>query len=386
MLMAFLAGCAQRETDIGSDLIPLQPQGNSGQTTIFATHSAEWDRDLSTGRGSTLQVGEARDFVTVSALRFQPLDVLPDSFVLDTARIRFRVDRIYPARGEAPDLRMLIKQIPIAWYEDSLKEGTFADRSSYPVIDTILIPTGAGAVDSLYWKVPDSVWASWLVDDSLNHGILLEADNPDVIVGFQTAEGAENFRTFLEIIGQEFSTEEGAEPVAWDDTLYATDDGYVAEDLSEPVPGRLRISQGAYRRALLYFPLDSVTSNPLRTVVRARIHFFADLGVPNSLVYSGSNFLYKDASLADTSWFAEPDSASQSFVAVSSSSFGSDNTEIVFENTSVVASLVGNPETNGGFSIQATLESDVVSRQFFHAYDSEVDSLRPRLEIWWVEP
>ncbi|MCL4304372.1 hypothetical protein KJZ99_00470 [bacterium] len=379
-------GCAQRESDVGTGAIPLRPEGQEGQSTIVATRSAEWDLDLSPGRGSTLQIGEAESFRVVSALRFQPRDVLPDSFELDTARIRLRVDRIYPGRGSSPDLRMLIKQVTQPWDEDSLVQGVFADRSNYPVIDTILVPTGVDAADSLYWYLPDSVWESWLVEDSMNFGILFEAANPGVIVGFQSAEGAVAFRTFLEIIGREFSTDSASAPSSWADTLYAIDDGYVAEDLSEPLPGRLRISQGAYRRALLYFPLDSVVSNPLRTVVRGRLHFFADLDVPGSLLYSGSNFLYKDASLTDTLWFADPDSARQNFVAISSSSFGSDNVQITFELTNVLASVVGNPTSYGGFSVQATLESDVVSRQYFHAHDSEIDSLRPRLEIWWVEP
>lgn len=381
-----MLGCAQRETDIGSGVIPLEPSGHEGQTIITATRSVEWDRDLSTGRGSTLQIGETQEFRVVSAVRFEPNDILPDSFTLDTARVRLRVDRIYPGRGNSPDLRMLIKQITEPWDEDSLEEGVFANRASYPVIDTLLIPTSTSAEERIYWYVPDSVWQDWLVDDTSNFGVLFEAVNPGVIVGFQTAEGADSFSVQLEIDGTEFPEDSNFAAAAWTDTLYAEDDGYIAEDLSEPQAGRLRVSQGSYRRALLYFPLDSIAVNPLRTVVKAWIHFYADLNAPHSLVYTGSNFLYKDASIVDTSWFAEVDSAKQNFIATTSSTFGSDNVEIKFEVTNSLAGMVGDPATNGGYSIQATLESDVVSRQFFHAHDSEVDSLRPRLEIWWVEP
>lgn len=384
--MLSLLGCTQRETDIGSGVIPLEPSGHEGQTIVTATRSAEWDRDLSPGRGSTLQIGEAEQFRVVSAVRFEPSSILPDSFVLDTARVRFRVDRIYPGRGDAPDLRMLIKAIPFAWNEDSLLSGIFAGRDTFSVIDTILIPTATGAEELIYWTVPDSVWATWLVEDTANFGFLLEAANPGVIVGFQTAEGADSFTVQLEISGTEFPEDSNFAASAWTDTLYAEDDGYLAEDLSEAQAGRLRVSQGSYRRALLYFPLDSVTANPLRTVVKAWIHFHADLGAPNSLTYTGSNFLYKDASIVDTSWFAVVDSAKQNFIATTSSTFGTDNIEISFEVTNSLAGMVGDPATNGGYSIQATLESDVVSRQYFHAHDSEVDSLRPRLEIWWVEP
>jgi len=385
-----LAGCAQRESDAGSSAIPVIPEGTEGQTIIAATRSAEWDADLSPGRGSTLQIGEAQAFKVVSAMRFQPKDALPDSFALDTARIRFRVDQVYPSRGNAPDLRMLIKQITEFWDEDSLREDALPNRDSYPVLDTLLLPTGILTNDStlppvVYWNLPDSVWQSWLVDDSLNFGILLEAENHDVIVGVQSAEGATDYIAHLELIGTQFPEDSGFAAVPWNQIVVPFDDGYLATDLSDSLPGRLRISQGSYRRGLLYFPLDEVTANPLRTVVRAWIHLYADLNAPNSLTYPGSNYLYKDASLMDTLWFQYPDSARQNFVAVSSSVFQVDNQEIAFEVTGTMAGIIGRPETNGGFSIQATLESDVVSRQYFHGHDSEVDSLRPRLEIWWVE-
>lgn len=381
-----LIGCAQRESDVGGSAIPLEPSGHEGQSSIVATRSVEWDRDLSTGGGQTLQIGATKEFRAVSALRFEPNNVLPDSFELDSARVRLRVDRIYPGRGESPDLRMVIKEIPVAWSEDSLRDGTFAGSDTFRVIDTLLIPTATGAEERLYWNVPDSIWDTWLVEDSLNHGVLFEAANSGVMVGFQTTEGADSFAVWLEIGGTEFVEDSSFAPSAWSDTIYATDDGYVAHDSSEAVAGRLRISQGSFRRALLYFPLDTITADPLRTVVKAWIHFYADPSISSSLVYEGQNLPYKDATMIDTLWFAEIDSAQQNFIATASSTFGTDNIEIKFDVTNTLVGLVGNPETNGGFSIQATFESDAVSRQFFHAHDSEVDSLRPRLEVWWVAP
>lgn len=386
MALFVLSGCAQRETDVGSSAIPVSPGGTEGRTIVSATRSGEWDVNLSAGRGATLQIGEVADFKVVSALRFEPNEILPDSFTIDTARIKFRVDRVYPGRGNAPDLRMLIKQVTDSWSEDSLREGALANRASYPVIDTLLLPTNVNDTLPIYWQVPDSIWATWLLDDSLNFGLLLEAENPGVMVGVQTSEGATDFTVQLEMNGTQFPEDSGFAANAWSDTLLPIDDGYLAVDSSESRVGRLRVSQGSYRRALLYFPLDSVTVNPLRTVVRAWIHFYADLDAPNSITYTGSNFLYKDASLVDTTWFQLPDSTKQNFIALSSTAFNADNREISFDVTNSLAGMVGRPETNGGFSIQASLESDVVSRQFFHSFDSEVDSLRPRLEIWWIEP
>lgn len=386
-----LLGCAQRETDVGSASIPVAPGGREGKSYVNATRSAEWDLDLSPGRGTVLQVGESQDFNVVSAIRFEPVSVLPDSYVVDTARIRFRVDQVYPGRGNAPDLRMLIKQITEPWNEDALRDSTLPNRSEYQVIDTLLLPTNEVLGDStlptpVYWTVPDSIFQQWLLDDSLNHGLLLEAENPGVIVGIQSAEGATAYTIQLEMVGRQFPEDSNFTAVAWSDTLLPEDDGYLATDSSDSLANRLRISQGSYRRALLYFPLDSITSNPLRTVVRAWVHLYADLSVPSSLVYQGSNFLYKDASLIDTSWFVVPDSATQNFIALNSTAFQSDNIEISFEVTNSLAGMVGNPAINGGYSIQGSLESDVLSRQYFHAHNSEVDSLRPLLEIWWVEP
>ncbi|NUO18317.1 hypothetical protein HUU59_02585 [bacterium] len=385
------AACAQRETDVGVNAIPVAPDESEGKTFVGATRSAEWDLDLSPGRGAVLQVGEAQGFKVVSAVRFELAAILPDSFVIDTARIRFRVDQVYPGRGNAPDLRMLIKSVAEDWTEDQLKEDTLPNRSEYSVIDTILLTTAPlGAGDTLppavYWTVPDSILNAWITEDTLNHGILLEAENPNVIVGIQSEEGAEAYRIQLELVGSQFPEDSNFAETPWSQIVLPADDGYLATDLSDSLSGRLRVSQGSYRRALLYFPLDSMTVNPLRTVVRAWVHFYADLNAPNSLVYQGSNFLYKDASLIDTAWFAVPDSATQNFIALNSTAFQSDNRKISFEVTNSLVGMVGNPSTNGGFSIQASLESDILSRQYFHGHNSEVDSLRPQLEIWWVEP
>lgn len=385
------AACAQRETDVGVNAIPVAPDESEGKTFVGATRSAEWDLDLSPGRGAVLQVGEAQGFKVVSAVRFELAAILPDSFVIDTARIRFRVDQVYPGRGNAPDLRMLIKSVAEDWTEDQLKEDTLPNRGEYSVIDTILLTTAPlGAGDTLppavYWTVPDSILNAWITEDTLNHGILLEAENPNVIVGIQSEEGAEAYRIQLELVGSQFPEDSNFAETPWSQIVLPADDGYLATDLSDSLSGRLRVSQGSYRRALLYFPLDSMTVNPLRTVVRAWVHFYADLNAPNSLVYQGSNFLYKDASLIDTAWFAVPDSATQNFIALNSTAFQSDNRKISFEVTNSLVGMVGNPSTNGGFSIQASLESDILSRQYFHGHNSEVDSLRPQLEIWWVEP
>jgi hypothetical protein len=387
-LLLLALGCAQRDTNVGADAIPVKPVEFEGQTFIAATNSAEWVPDFTNGSSAALQIGEAGFFKAVSALRFQPNDVLPDSFRLDTVRLRFRVDQVYPGRNTAPDLRMLIKQITDQWSEDSLLRGSLPNRDSYPVIDTLLMPMFAPpGADSpfVYWYVPDSIFEQWKNPDSLNYGILLEAENPEVMISIQSTEGADSFRTQLELIGEEFPEDSGFVGSEWTESLLAIDDSYIAEDLSDSLSGRLRISQGTHRRALLYFPLDEFTANPYRSVVRAWIHFYADLNAPNSLTYEGQNFLYKDASLIDTLWFSDVDTTRQNFIALNSSNFESDNQEIRFDVTNSLFGMVGQPETNGGFSVQATLENDVLSRQFFHAHDSEVDSLRPRLEIWWVE-
>lgn len=390
LLVLFAGGCAQRESDVGDAAIPVIPGGTEGRTEIYATRSAEWDTDFSTGRGQYLQIGQAAGYTAVSALRFEPSSILPDSYAIDTARIRFRVDRVFPNPEEAPDLRMLIRKITEPWDEDSLVEGVLPNRASYPVIDTLLLPTDASTdtanIPTAYWMVPDSVLNQWITDDSTNYGILLEPENSGMIVGVQSAEGATNYAVQLELLGTQFPESLDYAATDWGDTLFAMDDAYQAVDSSVAIPGRLRVAQGAYRRALMYFPLDGVAANPLRTVVRAWLHVFVDPQAANSLTYTGSNFVYKDGTLQDTLWFADPDSAKLDLIASSSTVFEADNIELAFEVTNSLAGMVGQPWSNSGFAIEATQESDVLSRQYFYAHDSEVDSLRPRLEIWWVEP
>jgi hypothetical protein len=385
-----LWGCAQRESDVGADSIPFRPGDDFYIEKIWATQSAEWSPRVSNGRGSALQVGDAVGFRSVSALKFSPASLLPDSVVLDTIRLRFKVDRVFPDNVAVPDLRMLIKNIHEPWGEDTLMSGKLLDSASYATIDTILIPTTETG-DSAYWNVPDSIWTTWLASDtdSVNYGILLEPENEGVLVAFQSAEGADAYKVQLEVSGtQYYLSDEDSTVVdssaAYADTIYAVEDGYLTEDSSEPAEGRIRISQGRARRGLFYVPLDSVAS-PLSTIVRARFHLFVDADLESTVRYQGENPLYKDGTLADTVWFENTDSTKVQFVAASSSSFGSDNVEIVFENTGSVAPFIGHPETNFGFQIQTTQESDVLTRQYFHGPDSEADSLRPYLELWFAQ-
>ena len=389
MLLAVL-GCAQRESDVGADSIPFRPGDEFSQVEVRATRSAEWSPRVSNGLGAALQVGSFGDFRSVSALKFSPASLLPDSFSLDTIRLRFKVDRVFPDNVAVPDLRMLIKEISEPWGEDTLMPGKLLDSANYVTIDTILIPT-AETGDSVYWDVPDSIWSQWLAadSDSVNYGILLEPEDEGVMVAFQSAEGADAYKVQLELIGTQYYLSEDDSSVvdssaAYADTIFAIEDGYLTDDTSEPVHGRIRISQGSARRGLFYVPLDSVAS-PLRTAVRAKLHLFVAGAEENTVRYQGENPLYKDGTLADTAWYENTDSTTVQFVAVSSSSFGADNVEIIFENTGLVAPLIGHPETNFGFQIQTTSESDVLTRQYFHGPDSEVDSLRPYLELWFAE-
>ncbi|MBU1638719.1 DNRLRE domain-containing protein [bacterium] len=409
-LILLVSGCAQRDSGVGINAITGVPEQDFITISGTATASAEWIPELSNGRGNSLQVGDASDFRSFSVLRWDPAAALPDSYVVESVRIKLTTGRIWPSTSDStiyvPDLRMIVREIPVEWDEDDLIPGTLADFESFEILDTILIDSDPD--DSVFYDLPFELWQKW-VDESLaqdaedtvstltSYGLLFEPANEGVLVEFLSSEG-----------GSLGDDETGStapvlrmEGTRWDldDTVYVSSalfleqlpdhDGYLTSSSAEPQPGRMIVSAGYPQRELVYFPLDSLAEFTERLIARAEFRVFADPDDPLTMVYPNTGLNFKTGSLTNSDWVNEPDSVASvtlRFVGTDAVALDADAVLLKFDVTGIVSGWMADPAANGGLQIQTSGENQFLSRQIFHNHETEDESKRPQLFIWYVEP
>ena len=378
-----VSGCAQRETDIGIDAV--NNTGNDVFTEISGTAALgiSWNPKVTTGLGSSLQVGEAADFYSFFALRFNPAAALPESVRVDSMVLKLMRNRLWP-EANAPDLQVRIREIKEQWTQDSLLAGALPGRLSYPILDSLLIPVSQ---TNFSYTVPESLWTHWVANDSSTWGLLFEPKSIGTLLDFYSGNvTSDSLRASLEIYGVQWRD---TNDVWTDTTLFVRQspqhDAFLATDSSADDSSRLVLSQGFPQRAALYFPLDSVTSVFHRSVAHAELYLFADTLHPANMLYSSVGLAYKEGTMLGSTWMTIPDSAKGNLVATASTTF-STLTMIKFDVSWIVSGWAANPVSNTGFQVLTSEESGHLTRQVFYNSDPSVpDSLRPRLKLWLTE-
>lgn len=405
-----MSGCAQRDSGVGIDAITGVPQQDFIAISGTATTSAEWISEVSNGRGNSLQVGDASHFRALSALRWDPAAALPDSYEVESVKIKLTTSRIWPSTSDTtiyvPDLRMIVREIPEEWYEDELIPGSLADYESFEIIDTILVE--AESDDSLFYDLPFDLWQKW-VDESLaqddedtvstltSWGLLFEPENTGVIVEFLSSEGGslgdDEYGSTAPVLRMEGTR--------WDleDTVYVSsdlfleqlpgNDGYLTEDSAEPQPGRMIVSAGYPQREVVYFPLDSLAQRTELLIARAEFRVYADPDDPLTMIYPNTGINFKTGSLTNNDWVNEPDSIESvtlRFVGTDAVALDADGILLKFDVTGIVSGWMADPTANGGLQVQSSGENQFLSRQIFHNHETEDETKRPQLFIWYVEP
>jgi hypothetical protein len=402
ILLALLvvAGCAQRETDIGSNAITGLPGDRFAVTADTATHGTDWKPPFTNGFGTSLEVGDASSLFAFFVLRFEVVTGLPDSVLPDALTLHLtNTGKSWPEFF--PGLQVRIREIPdsVKWTEGVLLPGSLPGRESYPLLDS----TVAGATDTtLVVSLSDAagLWSRWRAEGDSSGGLLIEArsDFPGGRGGFVEYYSHENSTIgppSLSVHGQAFS---GDSLLSADTTLltYATNDGYLVIDSTDINPTtlaahqkRLLVTQGMAQRTALYFPLDTLLQSFPRSVNRAELHLFADTTNALEIRYPGQDMVLKNGFLNDSTWISHSDSLQLSRLLGSESiavgDWQASSSELVFDVTTAVASWVENPASNGGLQILSAEELDFLSREVFYGPDADSLNKRPKLYIWFTE-
>ena len=382
LLVLFLTGCTQRETDIGLDAVNTDPGQEFTVVSGSATAMLGWNPKTSNGRGASLQVGDAASYFAFSALQFNPDAVLPESVRVDCMIVTLHRNRIWPENGAA-EMQVRVREVQERWTEDSLIAGTLPGRETYPILDSLLFP--ASDVTFSY-TVPESLWSRWVADDTTTWGLLFEPKSIGTLMDFYSSEEEDSLSAAIEIFGVQWEQVD----TVWTDTLFyakqfAVHDAYLAVNSAEWDSTRFAMSQGFPGRVAFYFPLDSISANFRYAATHAELYIYADTTHVANMLYSSVGLLYKDGTMTDIEWLTvSSDSARGGLVATVSTAFSAGEF-LSFDVSDIVQDWVAVPESNTGFQVVASEENGHLTRQLFHSSTSEDTTKRPRLKLWLSE-
>jgi hypothetical protein len=389
LILVFIAGCTQRETDIGSDALTGVPSDTFAVAQAHATASASFHPRLSNSGSTSLEIGDARGLFVFAAVSFDLATALMDSargdslWHVDSVRVRFRRNHSWP-EATTERLEIRVREITENWDESDVLPGSFAGRTGYPIFDSLALEVSDTV---LTFSIPLPIFAHWLDGDTTSQGILLEPRSGGTFYEFYSSEYyAASFPQHPPAIIIHGTNRHA-------DTTFSVEmpalyDGYVAIDSTELDPQRLYIGQGILQRTALFFPLDSLASNITHSVNRAELHLFADTLNAANIQLASLNVLFKHGYLNDTIWIRQPDTL-KSYTSwgfeYSQAGSWANNEEFVLDVSGIIATWIANPKRNDGIQVFSAAETDYLARSVFYSPFATDPSKRPTLYIWYTE-
>jgi len=378
--LAFI-GCTQRETSIGADAAGPPSEAQFDTVAVACTQDTVWHPKVSNGLGLSLQWGDAGNFHAVCLLRFLPASVLPDSFRVDSNRLRLRGTATLPEGTFAPGLAT-IWLITDAWSEDTVRVDNMPGYEALPLMENL--PMNAEATDSFDVHLPDTLVERWAAGDTMNWGIWIEPqDTAEFLREFYSGESGIGLAPALFLYGAQYDTNDEGQ---WEESVLDTfvgpeDDAYLAWDRQPPLDGRMMLTQGLSQRLLLYFPVESVLPDYGVSVVHAEFSIWADNLTDANF---GSVSLFKNGTLKTDAWRRDLDSTQTDQISIASYPFDANNEKVVFDVTAVVSDWVQNPETNTGLFVAASGEAQALGRRVFYNRLAQDITVVPELRIWYL--
>ncbi len=355
-----------------------------------------------TGVSGYLYLGYNQGYYANSLLRFNPTGALPDSFLVDSLRVRLLLDSL-ALDGTSPmgasafmvNQQLTWTEIGVNWDNfntDSLSQGlSFAN---------IQIPVAASDSDTVRFTLPepvDSLLRAWLSAGSggktlyWNNGIYLQAaTDQNYMLRFASAENSNiNRRPKLEMFLKNYDTTvtHGGDPV--DTVLYlnAASDAFIAKDSTTLTPVDstfIWMGNGAPYRTIMRFNIDSAfTAHYGVAVQRAELILHAD--TTNVLAFDHISGAY-GLPMADSSWLEDPATAETTPISLPLVSLYDQATGTLALNvTTLVNDWVLHPGTHFGLRVNSSNEYQNVARMPFYGPQMLADSLKPALRIVYIQ-
>lgn len=397
-----LAGCAQKNSPVGSNLVPglndvlpqemlLPPQ----DTRFYRTSSV-------TGSSPYLYLGYNQNYYSNLLLKFNPIGSLPDSFLIDSARIKLVVDSVALAGTEPMTASVYLVNMQQPWTEVGVTWDNFNTDSlqlGSPFAE-LQIPTWAADSDTVIFTLPsaDSLIRAWESAGTggktlyYNNGMYLRAATAqNYMLRFVSSEqGTITHRPRLEMFMKDYDTLATHGDTAYVDTMLYTGaigDAFIAKDSTVLTPADsafIYLGNGASYRSIMRFAIDdSFAVHYGMAIQRAELVLHADTGNPlNFARITGAYGL----PMADSTWLQNPAQAGTLPVSLPGvSPYDSSKASLTLNVTGLVNDWVIHPGTHHGLMVHSANEYYNVARMVFWGDNAPADSLKPILRIVYVQ-
>lgn len=393
--LLLLAGCAQKDSPVGSDLTPGTIDEYPQETTLYPIASAFYQAQATTGASPYLYAGLMESHRANFLLKFDPYTALPDSYVVDSLVVKLVVDSLIVAGANALPISVFFVNESQTWAEigvvwDSLSSLQLGD----PIASFDVDPSLLGG-DSLSFSLPapDSLLRAWELvgsgDDSLNYnnGLYLETENlSDQMTRFASGEKDSiswrpRLEMYLTIVDTSDTT--GAQEV--DSTLYVYPiaDAFVVRDFAGISDStHLYLGNGVACRSILLFNLEGLFPTYGVGIHRAEVVLHADTTSELNMDKINGSFHLE---MVDSSWMQDPANALINFgITPSLAVYNEEQATLTLNMNNMVYNWIRYPGTNQGFLIKSFDEYLNVCRTVFYGINAP-DSLKPRLHIVYLE-
>ncbi len=395
-----LTGCSQTDSTVGSELTGglTDPQ----EIIIDPTASAIFQSLATTGSSPYLYVGHIQDYEARSLLKFNPVNVLPDSFAVDSISFKLFSDTTYQNDGDPVDIEVSFVNFGQEWAEIGV---TWDTLDSLELDDPILSFTISQTDDSVSFTIPDPfeseadrVFADSLIhawdaaggiDKTLhyNNGLYLQASSgSESLIRLCSAEYETLVRRpVLELYLTVYDTSDttGAYPLQDTVSFQAGGDAFVATDYVGITDStRLYLGNAIAHRTILFYDLEGILPSYGIAVHRAEILLHADTSSQFNIDKVNGCFYF---SMEDTTWMLDPVDAPIAFGNVPVLSLYDEETATMTVKLNDLAyEWIRYPGTNQGVMIRSFDEYLDLSRTVFYGINAP-DSLKPKLRIVYLE-
>lgn len=402
--IAFILGCAENDGNVGG---AVSDPGFTGEVIDSLFYPAVYDtfylEHVNTGGAQRLYLGAHGGFQAKFLLKFTNFSSLPDSFQLDSAKIRLRTASFFgDTTAVYPDfdfsVHEVLEVIPNSdWFETNVTFWDSVITDPAVIFDSTISQSPDS--DSLTFVIPTDIVEQWIfaelpVDTTIgdtasvtNTGLIFEySGSPEFAREFFSSEMADT--TLKPQLILSITTSDSLwldsleiEPVGGDTSLalisYATSDVFLARDTIQLANNRLYLGRAAAYRCLYYFDTLELFPSFGTNIHKAEFTIFVDKNHPLAV---GGFVTCKPTRMSDGLWMTDPTQANYTFSPTDYSTSVSDS--MVLDITYYMQNYwVAHPDSNFGFMVRFSNENAAMARLPVFTWEDPDPSKRPYVHV-----
>lgn len=398
-----ISGCALNDGDVGNSIADPGINGEVTDTTFSPEFYNDYYSIQSNTSGSqSMYLGAYGGFQAKFLIKFSYFPGLPDSFLLDSARIKLTANTYFgDSLAAYPDFNYSVHELTSVlpnddWYASSVTWDSVVSWDPTPIFESMISQSPDS--DTISFTVPNEIVETWLLaaegpDTSggdtttvINYGLIfdysIDAQFARQFFSTQISDTTLKPQLFLYITTNDslWLDSTGVDTTGSDTsltmTIYCNNDVFITQDTASLAPDMLYLGRGIAYRSLFRFNVEDYFPVFGYNIHSAKFTLFVDSENPQAVGDFVSCMTY---GLADTTWMNDPLNASLIGIYGSSSSIDGDS--LVLDFTAFMEDWVPAPESNHGFAVKFSNENYAMARLPVFPADYPDSTKRPYVRI-----